>query len=215
MKKSIKLILTCIVAVSSAYLVGCADAGKKTAIGAGAGAVVGAGLGMIIGHQSGNRGKGAAIGAALGAGIGGGIGLRLDKQAAELAQIAETKRTEHGIITKLKSDITFASGSANVKAQQNIQKMAQIMAKYPENVIQVIGHTDSTGSDSFNQTLSQQRANSVKSIMAANGVPSNVISTVGMGEGQPLGSNKTTDGRATNRRVEILISVDESKVPKK
>ena len=188
MKKSIKLIVSCIVAVSSAYLVGCADAGKKTAIGAGAGAAVGAGLGMIIGHQSGNRGKGAAIGAALGGALGGGIGLRLDKQAAELARIAETKRTENGIITKLKSDITFASGSSNVKAQQNIQQIAQIIAKYPENVVKVIGHTDSTGSDAFNQTLSQQRADSVMSIMTANGVPGNVISSVGMGEGQPLGS---------------------------
>ena len=167
MKKSIKLIVSCIVAVSSAYLVGCADAGKKTAIGAGAGAAVGAGLGMIIGHQSGNRGKGAAIGAALGGALGGGIGLRLDKQAAELARIAETKRTENGIITKLKSDITFASGSSNVKAQQNIQQIAQIIAKYPENVVKVIGHTDSTGSDAFNQTLSQQRADSVRSIMTA------------------------------------------------
>ena len=215
MKKSIKLIVSCIVAVSSAYLVGCADAGKKTAIGAGAGAAVGAGLGMIIGHQSGNRGKGAAIGAALGGALGGGIGLRLDKQAAELARIAETKRTENGIITKLKSDITFASGSSNVKAQQNIQQIAQIIAKYPENVVKVIGHTDSTGSDAFNQTLSQQRADSVMSIMTANGVPGNVISSVGMGEGQPLGSNKTSAGRSANRRVEIQISVDESKIPKK
>ncbi len=215
MKKSIKLIVSCIVAVSSAYLVGCADAGKKTAIGAGAGAAVGAGLGMIIGHQSGNRGKGAAIGAALGGAIGGGIGLRLDKQAAELARIAETKRTEHGIVTKLKSDITFASGSSNVKAQQNIQQIAQIIAKYPEDVVQVIGHTDSTGSDAFNQTLSQKRAENVRSIMLANGVPAGSVTSVGMGEGQPIGSNKTSAGRSTNRRVEILISVDESKIPKK
>ena len=177
---------------------------------------MGAGLGAIIGHQSGKRDKGALLGGVIGGLLGGGVGNYLDKQAAELAQIAETKRTEHGIVTKLKGDITFDSGASMVKstAQNNIQKISQIISKYPEDVVKIVGHTDSTGSDTKNQSLSQMRAQSVKSIMLANGVPATAITVVGMGEGQPVSSNETVDGRAQNRRVEILISVDESKLKK-
>ncbi len=216
MKNSAMILVSALVAVSSAFVVGCAQPGKKTAIGAGAGAALGAGLGAIIGHQSGNKGKGAAIGAAAGALLGGTIGNRLDKQAQELAAIAETKRTEQGIITKLKSDITFSSGSSSVKpmAQSNIKQIAAIIAKYPEDVVQVIGHTDSTGSDATNQALSQKRAESVRQQMISGGVPSGSISAIGRGESQPILTNKTSNGRAGNRRVEIQISVDETKVKK-
>lgn len=216
MKNVTKFMIAAIFAVSGSVLVGCAQPGKKTAIGGAVGAGVGAVAGAIIGHQSGRRDKGALLGGAIGGLLGGGVGNYLDKQAAELAQIAETKRTEHGIVTKLKGDITFASGASNVKsnAQTNIQKISQIISKYPEDIVKVVGHTDSTGSDSKNQSLSQQRAQSVKSIMLANGVPEGSITVVGMGENQPISSNETVDGRAQNRRVEILISVDESKLKK-
>ena len=118
-------------------------------------------------------------------------------------------------MTKLKSDITFASGSASVKAPDNIQQIAQIMKKYPENIIKVVGHTDSTGSDTFNQTLSQQRAQNVLNIMTANGIAANTINAVGMGESSPIADNGSNSGRSQNRRVEIQISVDESKLQKK
>ena len=95
-------------------LLGCESAGKKTAIGAGVGAAAGAAAGAIIGHQMGKRGKGAAIGAALGGGIGAAYGYELDKQAKELEKIAETKRTENGIITKLKGDILFSYEPYNI-----------------------------------------------------------------------------------------------------
>ncbi len=215
MKTVIKFLSCTAIAIGSFYMTGCADMGKKTAIGAGAGAAVGAGLGAIIGHQSGKRGEGAAIGAAVGGLLGGGAGAYLDKQAAELARIAETKRTEQGIVTKLKSDITFSSGSANVKAQQNIQQIAQIIAKYPEDIVKVVGHTDSTGSDAFNQSLSQQRAQNVMQIMTANGVPAGSITAIGMGENAPIADNNSSTGRQQNRRVEIQITVDESKIQKK
>lgn len=196
---------------------GCESAGKNTAIGAGAGAAGGAVLGAIVGHQTGNRAGGALIGAAVGAGLGGLVGNRLDKQKKELEQIAETKRTEQGLVSKLKSDILFDSGKSALKpaATENLGKMAAIMKKYPENVLTVKGYTDTTGSAARNRALSEERAAAVKNQLVAGGIPANTVSVVGMGPDAPIGDNKTADGRAQNRRVEIEIAVDESKVPKK
>ncbi len=195
---------------------GCASDSKRTAMGAGIGAAAGGALGAVIGHQSGNRGKGALIGAALGAGLGGVVGNRLDKQAKELEKIAETKRTEEGLVTKLKSDILFDTGKADLKpqARENLNQMAAIMKKYPENVLTIKGYTDSTGSAATNQTLSQKRAEAVRSQLVAAGLPANTISTVGMGPSNPIADNATTEGRSQNRRVEVEVTVDESKVPK-
>ena len=193
-------------------LSGCQSAGKNTAYGAGIGAAAGAAAGAIIGHQSGNRGKGALIGAALGAGAGSAYGYKLDKQAEELKKIAETKRTENGIITKLKGDILFPSGSPAVKSQAktSIQKISDILKKYPENRITVIGHTDSTGSDATNQALSEQRARAVKAMMVSRGVPASAVTALGAGESSPVASNKSQQGRAQNRRVELQITMVES-----
>lgn len=193
---------------------GCESAGKNTAVGAGVGAAAGGVLGAVVGHQTGNRGKGAAIGALLGGAIGGTVGHRMDKQAKELEKIAETKRTEQGIVTKLKSDILFDSGKSDLKASGNISQMAAILKKYPENVLTIRGYTDSTGAATTNKTLSEQRAQAVKGQLVAGGVPADTISTQGMGPDSPIGDNKTPAGRAQNRRVEIEITVDESKVPK-
>ncbi len=204
-----------VVGIAGALVLGgCESAGKKTAVGAGVGAAAGGVLGAVIGHQTGNRAAGAMVGAALGAGVGGAIGHRMDKQAKELEKIAETKRTEQGIITKLKSDILFDSGKADLKNSANLQQMSAILKKYPENVLVIKGYTDSTGSAATNRALSEQRAMAVKSQLAAGGVPANTISTMGMGPENPVGDNKTPAGRAANRRVEIEITVDESKVPK-
>lgn len=195
---------------------GCESAGKNTAVGAGAGAVAGGVIGAIVGHQSGNRATGALVGAAIGAGLGGVVGNRLDKQKKELEAIAETKRTEQGLVSKLKSDILFDTGKSDLKtgAKDNLGKMAAIMKKYPENVLTVKGYTDATGSAATNRTLSQQRADAVRSQLIAGGIPANTVSVVGMGPDAPIGDNKTKEGRAQNRRVEIEVAVDESKVPK-
>ena len=196
---------------------GCASENKNTAKGAGIGAVAGGAIGAIIGHQTGNREKGALVGAMLGAGIGGYAGHRMDQQAKELEKIAETKRTEQGLITKLKSDILFETGKSNLKpeAKKNLTEMATIMKKYPENVLVIKGYTDNTGSDKTNETLSQKRAEAVKSHLIAEGMPKTVITTEGLGPANPVADNKSADGRKQNRRVEIEVSVDESKVPKK
>lgn len=195
---------------------GCATDNQNTLKGAGIGAAAGAAVGAIIGHQSGNRDKGAAIGALLGAGIGGYAGRRMDQQAKELEKIAETKRTEQGLITKLKSDILFETGQAQLKpqAKANLKEMATIMKKYPENILTVKGYTDSTGSAAINQELSKKRAEAVKQELLAHGLPADTVSMEGLGPANPVADNKTADGRKQNRRVEIEVTVDPAKVPK-
>lgn len=184
--------------------------------GAGIGAAVGGAVGAIIGHQTGKRTEGAILGAAIGGGIGAHAGHRMDQQAKELEKIAETKRTEQGLITKLKSDILFDTGKAELKpqAKQNINELAAIMKKYPENVLTIKGYTDDTGSMKVNQPLSEKRAKAVQEQLIAAGIPQTTVSSVGMGPQNPVDAAKTKEARAKNRRVEIEVTVDESKVPK-
>lgn len=217
MKKFLALVVTA--GVIAGLVGGCASdsENKNTVKGAGIGAVAGGVLGAVVGNQVGNRNGGALIGAAMGGAIGGLTGRRMDQQAKELQKVAETKRTEQGLVTKLKSDILFDTGKADLKpaAQTNLKQMADIMKKYPENVLSVNGYTDTTGSQKINEELSAKRADAVKSVLVANGMPDSTISTHGLGPAAPVADNKTADGRQKNRRVEIEVTVDESKVPKK
>ncbi len=207
------------IVIASSVLVGCqtAQENPNTAKGVGIGAAAGALAGAIIGHQSGQRDKGAAIGAILGAGVGGLAGSRLDKQKKELEKIAETKRTEDGLVTKLKSDILFDTGKSALKPQAltNIQELATIMKKYPENVITVKGYTDNTGSDKVNLPLSENRAKAVQIQLVSAGVPANTVTAIGMGSSNPVDTGATEVAKSKNRRVEIEVTVDESKIPKK
>jgi outer membrane protein OmpA-like peptidoglycan-associated protein len=191
---------------------GCSSSNKNTYAGAGIGTAVGAGVGALIGKE-----KGAMIGAAVGGGLGAYAGNRMDKQAAELKKIAETKRTEQGLVTKLKSDILFDSGKAELKpaAKANLKEMGEIMKKYPENVLTVKGYTDNTGTSATNERLSSARALAVKQELIKAGISEKVITVLGMGPAQPIADNATSEGRSQNRRVEIEITVDESKLPKK
>ena len=212
MKKQIILLGTAL-----ALATGCATGENKNTINkAGIGAGIGAVAGAIIGHQTGKRNEGAMIGAALGAGVGGLVGSRLDKQQKELEKIAETKRTEQGLITKLKSDILFDTGKADLKpaAKGNISELAKIMKNYPENVLTIKGYTDSTGSDKVNKPLSEKRAKAVRDALVKNGIPDATVSFVGMGSENPVDPAKTKSALSKNRRVEIEITVDETKVPK-
>ena len=209
-----------VVAAVSAVLVlsGCASMSENpnTAKGVGIGAAAGAILGGIVGKNNGDTGNGAVIGGAVGAAIGGVICKRMDYQAKELEKIAETKRTEQGLVSKLKSDILFETGKSDLKpaAKTNLAEMAKIMKNYPENVLTINGYTDSTGTAKTNEVLSQKRAEAVKGHLVASGLPTATISTVGMGPAQPVADNATATGRQQNRRVEIVVTVDESKAPK-
>lgn len=211
-----KVILSSLVALGL-ILSGCESMKENpnTAKGAGIGAAAGAVLGGVIGHQTGKRNEGALIGAALGAAVGGYAGKRMDKQAKELEKVAETKRTEQGLVSKMKSDILFDTGKSELKpeAKKNLSEMAAIMKKYPENVLTVKGFTDNTGSQKTNDELSHKRAEAVKSQLTAAGMQAEIISTQGMGPKDPIADNSTADGRKQNRRVEIEVTVDQSKVP--
>lgn len=201
-----------IIALLGLGISNCETAGKRTAAGTAIGAGAGAAVGAIVGHQSGNRTKGALIGGAVGAALGGTIGYKLDKQAKELAAVAETKRTEHGIVTQLKGDILFATGKSNLTAdaQTRIGQLGKILAKYPEDEITVTGHTDNVGSLALNQSLSEQRAEAVRGELIKHGVPQDKIKSIGVGPTQPMVDNSTPTNRARNRRVELHISMPET-----
>lgn len=201
------------IAFAGLILTGCVTPGKRTAVGGVGGAAAGAAAGAAIGAAAGNAGKGAWIGAATGAVLGTAIGNKLDRQARELEALAETQRTENGILTTLRDNILFDSGKAVLKptAMDSINQISDIIKKYPEDHVIVVGHTDNQGSDSYNQQLSEQRARAVRLAMVTRGVPATSIESMGQGETSPKADNATAEGRAKNRRVELQISVDPAK----
>ena len=205
-RTSVQLIAVTLIA----SLTACQTAGKRTAIGAGAGALVGAGAGALLGGKK-NRGTGALIGAGVGALAGGSVGLYLDKQAKELEQsrLAEVKRTENGLVVQMASDILFESGSSalNPASIADLEKMGDILAKYSDDRIKIYGHTDGVGGKSYNEELSLRRADAVKRVLTGRGVQESQITALGMGEAQPVSTNDTPAGRKKNRRVELHIDV--------
>ncbi len=185
---------------------------KKTTVGAAIGAGVGAVAGLISGGDSAERKQNAVKGALIGAAGGAVTGNILDRQAAALKQSLGNDRvtiTNMGdrLIVTLPQDILFASGSATLRSdlQSDLIAVANNLQAYPESTVQVVGHTDSTGEAAFNQTLSNSRANSVVNVLAGAGVPRSRLQGIGRGEDQPVASNLTEEGKAQNRRVEIVI----------
>jgi len=199
---------TMVVLLAVVFVMSCATKTQTgAAVGAGAGAVAGA----VIGNQSGNNRTGAVAGAVVGGAIGAVIGRRMDKQEEELRQIqgVEVSRPSEGQIdVRLTSDILFDWDSAALRtsSQQTVRDLADTFKRYSDiNIIEVEGHTDSTGPERYNQGLSQRRAAAVRNYLVAQGVPSRRISARGFGETRPKGSNDTAEGRQLNRRVEIRI----------
>jgi outer membrane protein OmpA-like peptidoglycan-associated protein len=192
---------------------GCATqqevAGKKTATGAAVGAAAGAVTGAVIGHQAGSRTKGAVIGGVAGAAIGTAIGYELDKQAKELEQIPnmEVARYEDSLTVTMSDAVLFDTNSAALKpqAQSVLAQTADVMIRYPDSDLLVKGHTDSTGSEAYNQELSERRAKSVQNFLISKGVAPQRITAIGFGKTMPVATNDTPEGRAQNRRVEIEI----------
>lgn len=183
---------------------------KGGAIGTGAGAVIGG----LIGSRSDKTAQGAIIGAAVGGTAGALIGRYMDKQAEELQKEmdnATVERVGEGIKVTLNSGILFDVNSYALKtsARENLNSLADVLKKYPDTKILVEGHTDSTGSDEYNQKLSEQRAGSVAAYLKTLGVASDRITQAGHGESIPVADNGTEAGRQKNRRVEIAIFADE------
>ncbi|MBC7283025.1 OmpA family protein [Hoeflea sp.] len=183
---------------------------SNLAAGAGLGAAAGAGLGLLAG---GDDRKNALIGAGIGALAGGAIGGYMDQQENQLrAQLQGTgvsvTRVGDRIILNMPSNITFDTDQAAVKPEfyPTLNSVALVLQKFNRSLVDVAGHTDSTGSDSYNLTLSQQRAQSVSSYLISQGNDARRFYTQGFGESRPIADNSTEAGRAANRRVEIQIS---------
>lgn len=202
----ILFIITALTGIIFVYGCSTSNAVKGGAIGGAAGGVVGG----VIGNQYDNTVLGAIIGAAVGGTAGALIGNYMDNQAEEMEKDiagAKIERVGEGIKITFDSGILFATNSSTLEynARKNISKLATILNKYPETNILVTGHTDSDGSEEYNQTLSESRAKSVSNYTGAQGVSSSRFTILGLGEGEPVASNDTNDGKRMNRRVEIAI----------
>ncbi len=188
---------------------------KGAVIGASSGAVIGGVIGNNVGNKN-NTALGAIIGAVVGGVAGGYIGDRMDRQAEKIEQEipgAEVTRVGEGInvVFDESSGVYFDTNKYNIntKSATTLDKLAGIFKEYPDTNILVEGHTDNTGADDYNMTLSKQRAQSVTSYLSGKGVSSGRFTTNWYGENQPKYDNNTVEGRAKNRRVELAIVASE------
>lgn len=185
---------------------------QKTAIGSLGGAALGAGVGALVGGKS-HRGRNAAIGGLTGAVVGGAVGNYMDRQAAALKKSmpeAEVVRDGEKVYVALPSGILFDTGKDALKpaAKESLAKAAVTLAK-SETTIIVQGHTDSSGSDSVNQPLSERRANHVRDFLVSSGVSGSKMTAIGYGSSRPAVPNDTEANRAMNRRVQLEITPNE------
>lgn len=185
---------------------------SKAAIGAGIGAASGAVIGLVT-SDSKNRQRNVLIGAGVGALAGGSIGYYMDVQEAKLRQRLSNSgvsvtRAGNQIILNMPGNVTFNTGSADINAgfYEILNSVSLVLKEYEKTTVDVIGHTDSVGSETFNQQLSEKRARSVAEYLSGQGVLAARLLIAGMGEAQPIASNSTPDGRSQNRRVEIQIT---------
>ncbi|RJG47474.1 OmpA family protein [Motilimonas pumila] len=184
------------------------NAAKGSAIGAVTGALIG-----VAASSKSDRGKGALIGAAAGAAAGGGIGYYMDVQEAELRQKlrntgVSVTRSGDNIILNMPNAITFAVNSSTLKqsAMPVLDSVLLVLKEYDETRVNVLGHTDSTGAESYNQLLSEKRAQSVADYLLRNQLEYARVNTLGYGESRPIASNNNEAGREQNRRVELVLS---------
>lgn len=185
---------------------------ERTAAGAAVGAVVGA----VVGHQV-DDDKGRYVGAVVGALAGGAAGRYMDEQQNEFEQLLRDEQArgdlkivriaEDAVLIGLASSASFDTASSSIKpnATDTYNSIANVLKKYPKTIVHVLGHTDSRGTDEYNQQLSERRAGSVTQFMTSSGVSSNRLIAQGRGETEPRDTNDTEAGRAANRRVDIIV----------
>jgi len=186
---------------------------KGAIIGAGGGGAVGA----VIGRALGNTAMGAIVGATVGGATGAIIGRKMDKQAEEMRKVlgdAEVKRVEEGIVIEFKDKVLFGYDRSDLgtQAQANLDKLANVLQKYPDTNIKILGHTDDRGTVAYNQGLSERRANSAASYLRTRGIASSRISTEGLGKSDPKVPNDTEANRAENRRVEFVVTANQKMI---
>ncbi|HYH13573.1 MAG TPA: OmpA family protein [Flavisolibacter sp.] len=190
---------------------------NRTQKGAVIGTAGGGAIGAVVGRALGNTAMGAIVGATVGGVTGAVIGRKMDKQAEEMKKVlgdAEVKRVGEGIVIEFKDKVLFGYDRSDLgdQARTNLDKLANVLQKYPDTNIEILGHTDDRGSDSYNQGLSERRANSAASYLRTQGVASSRVSTRGLGESDPKVANDTDASRAENRRVEFVITANQKMV---
>jgi outer membrane protein OmpA-like peptidoglycan-associated protein len=192
---------------------GCASLNKKET-GAIIGGATGAAVGAAVGRANGSTAKGAIIGAAVGGTAGAVIGHQMDQQAKEIRQNipgAIVERVGEGLQVTFESGLLFDYDSDVLRdpARKNLATLASSLEKYPNTDLMIVGHTDATGPDSYNMTLSERRAAAASNYLAAQGVSRERLRSTGRGETEPLVSNDTEADRQKNRRVEVAIYANE------
>lgn len=203
-----------IAALCCTALVACesqtAQNNSRAITGAAGGAAIGALAGLLVG---GDDRRNALVGAGIGLLAGAAVGSYLDDQQRALEQDLEgsgatVDRVGDKLLVSMPAQVTFLVGKSDIQPQfyATLTEVAGTLKAYPESYIDVIGHTDSTGSDAFNQTLSEQRAGNVQTFLISQGVSGARLVAIGRGETSPIASNDTEEGRQANRRVEIVIT---------
>lgn len=209
-----KLQMSFAVLLSAALIFqGCAS-WNKTQKGAVIGTAAGGGMGAVIGKAAGNTALGAIFGAAVGGAAGVVIGRQMDKQAAEIEKNvpgAKVERVGEGIVVEFSSNVLFGFDKTNLSTESkaSLDKLVQVLNTYKDTDIELQGHTDSKGSVSYNQNLSEERAGSVSAYLVGAGINFSRMTIKGFGEGIPKYDNATAEGRSQNRRVEFLITANE------
>ena len=190
--------------------IGCQTLNKKEQ-GAIIGATGGAVVGGVVGHATGSTARGAIIGAAVGGAAGAIIGHQMDQKAKEIQQTvpgATVTRVGEGLVVTFDSGLLFDFDSDQLRdaSRQNLDNLAKSLASFGDSKLLLVGHTDNTGTDSYNLDLSRRRAAAVASYLIGHGVPSARISASGRGETEPIAPNDTDADRQKNRRVEVAIT---------
>lgn len=197
-------------------LSGCASMNKTTK-GAVVGTAAGGAMGAVIGKATGNTALGAVIGATVGGATGAIIGNKMDKQAEEIKETvpdAKVERVGEGIVVEFSSAVLFGFDQSvlSADARANLDKLVKVLNAYPDTNIEIQGHTDSRGSESYNQGLSEKRAKAVSDYLLTQEITTTRVTTKGFGESVPAYDNETEEGRAQNRRVEFLITANEKMI---
>ena len=214
-------VLTLAVVAAAVGLAGCQTTNpytgeqqtSKAAKGAGIGAAAGAVVGLLTGDDSKERKERALIGAGVGAIAGGSVGYYMDVQEAKLRQQLQgtgvsVTRMGDNITLNMPGNITFKTDSADLNSSffSVLDSVSLVLKEYEKTIVEVAGHTDSTGTDQYNQALSERRAQTVATYLGGKGVMQQRMITIGAGESRPVATNDTADGRQLNRRVELTLT---------